>query len=159
RQSAGFPEQVMPHLVEALTAEHRAAIVFGSEPTGLSNETISRCHYLIEIPADMSYPVLNLAQAVAVCLYSLRVEWLKTTGETIERSADREAPAEFAAQERMFDQLRGALEKIHFLYGDKAKPLMHALRHLIGKARPSAMELKLLQGLARQIRWYVAEHS
>ena len=58
----------------------------------------------------------------------------------------------------MFDQLRTALEEIHFLYGDKAEPLMHAVRHLLGRARLSQMEVKVLQGLARQIRWYVAHH-
>jgi hypothetical protein len=30
---------------------------------------------------------------------------------------------------------------------------MHALRHLIGRAGPSPMELRLLDGLARQIEW------
>jgi tRNA/rRNA methyltransferase len=58
----------------------------------------------------------------------------------------------------MFRALQTALEEIHFLYGDKAEPLMHAVRHLLGKARLSEMETKLLLGLARQIRWYVAHH-
>jgi tRNA C32,U32 (ribose-2'-O)-methylase TrmJ len=47
--------------------------------------------------------------------------------------------------------------EIHFLYGDKADALMHAVRHLIGRAGPSAMETKVLMGLARQIRWFVRE--
>ena len=48
---------------------------------------------------------------------------------------------------------------IHFLYGGKAEPLMHAVRHLLGKARLNAMETKILLGLARQIRWHVANHT
>ena len=58
----------------------------------------------------------------------------------------------------MFHQLQTALEEIHFLYGDKAESLMHAVRHLLGKARLTEMETKVLFGLARQIRWYVANH-
>ena len=58
----------------------------------------------------------------------------------------------------MFAQLRDALERIHFLYGDKADALMHALRHLIGRAGPTAAEVEMLFGLARQIRWF-AEHG
>ena len=58
----------------------------------------------------------------------------------------------------MFRSLQTALEEIHFLYGDKAQSLMHAVRHLLGKARLSEMEVKLLLGLARQIRWHVAHH-
>jgi tRNA/rRNA methyltransferase len=62
------------------------------------------------------------------------------------------------SQEQMFQNLQTALEEIHFLYGDKADALMHALRHLLGKARLTDMEVKVLLGLARQIRWYVANH-
>ena len=58
----------------------------------------------------------------------------------------------------MFAQLQTALEEIHFLYGYKAEPLMHAVRHLLGKARLTEMETKILLGLARQIRWHVANH-
>jgi tRNA C32,U32 (ribose-2'-O)-methylase TrmJ len=47
---------------------------------------------------------------------------------------------------------------VHFLYGEKAGALMHGLRHLIGRAGPSPMEVRLLLGLARQLRWF-AEHG
>ena len=57
----------------------------------------------------------------------------------------------------MLDHLRRALEQIHFLYGDKADSLMHAVRRLIGKAAPTAAEIKLLHGLARQMEW-ISEH-
>ena len=55
----------------------------------------------------------------------------------------------------MFTRLRTALEEIHFLYGPKADSLMHALRHVLGRARLTPMEVDVLNGLARQIRWYV----
>ena len=60
-------------------------------------------------------------------------------------------PASFIAQERMFEHLRLALEKLHFLYGPKADSLMHAIRHLLGRAQPTVMELEILHGLAKQI--------
>ena len=50
-------------------------------------------------------------------------------------------------------QLRLGLEEIHFVWGEKADALMHGLRHLLGRAQPSPMEVKLLLGLARQLRW------
>jgi tRNA C32,U32 (ribose-2'-O)-methylase TrmJ len=50
-------------------------------------------------------------------------------------------------------------EAIHFVYGPKADSLMHALRHLIGRARPSRMEVEVLCGLARQVRWFVENKS
>jgi tRNA/rRNA methyltransferase len=151
RERAGTPDQVAPLLLEAL-AEGPVALVFGPEPTGLSNEEVTRCHSLIHIPTDPGYPALNLAQAVAICLYELRRAWLAQTA-TLPLA---EPAAPFADQERMFAHLRTALEEIHFLYGPKAETLMHGLRHLLGRARPTEMEVKLLLGLARQIRWYVA---
>src|SRR5205823_9758306 len=83
--------------------------------------------------------------------------WLKHTPD--DRTAEPDhVPASFEAQEHLFRQLRLALEELHFLYGDKADALMHAVRHLLGKARLSVMEVQVLLGLARQIRWYVANH-
>jgi tRNA/rRNA methyltransferase len=140
--------------VEALAADRPAALVFGPEPSGLTNDLVTRCHYLIESPADPAYPVLNLAQAVAVCLYELRKAWLRHD-EAAPPAADL---ATFAEQEVLFDRLRSALEEVHFLYGDKAAPLMHAVRHLLGRARLGTADVQLLHGLARQIRWYVAHH-
>src|SRR5579864_9195275 len=60
-QSAGPPDEVLPRLVDALETGP-AALVFGPEPTGLTNDEVSRCHFLIHIPADPTYLALNLAQ-------------------------------------------------------------------------------------------------
>jgi tRNA/rRNA methyltransferase len=148
RQSVGTPEDVAPHLLRVLPSGP-AALVFGPEPSGLTNEEIARCHFLIHIPTDPTYRALNLAQAVAICTYALRTAFLCHS----DGIAPPEPPAPFADQERMFEHLRAALIDLHFLYGDKADALMHALRHLIGRAGPTAMEVKLLHGLARQIEW------
>jgi len=53
----------------------RVALLFGSEKTGLSNEELSHCNFLLTIPmqqvAGARHLSLNLGQAVAVCLYEL----------------------------------------------------------------------------------------
>lgn len=152
RQILGTPEKILPHLLEFMP-RGPVALVFGPEPTGLSNAEISRCHYLIHIPTDPAYPALNLAQAVAICLYELRRLWLRSAAPAL----PAEPPAAFADQERMYEKLREGLEQIHFLYGEKADSLMHALRHLLGRAGPTAMEVDLLFGLARQLRWIAAQ--
>ncbi len=152
RQSVGTPEEVAPQLLRVLPSGP-VALVFGPEPSGLTNEEVARCHYLIHVPTDPAYPALNLAQAVAVCTYALRSAFLRQTAAL----ASAEPPAPYAEQERMFEHLRAALTDLHFLYGDKADPLMHALRHLIARAGPTAMEVKLLHGLARQIEWHVRQ--
>jgi tRNA C32,U32 (ribose-2'-O)-methylase TrmJ len=49
----------------------RAAILFGSEKRGLSNEDLSHCHWVLRIPTREEHGSMNLGQAVAVCLYEL----------------------------------------------------------------------------------------
>jgi tRNA/rRNA methyltransferase len=149
RQSVGAPEQVLPEVVDVM-AGGPVALVFGPESSGLTDAEVTRCHLLIHIPADPSYPALNLAQAVAICLYELRRAW-QTHGKPV--PSERPPLASFAMQELMFERLREGLEAIHFLYGAKADALMHGLQHLLGKARLTEMEVKLLLGLARQLRW------
>jgi tRNA/rRNA methyltransferase len=150
----GRPDEVLPSLVAALS-DAPCALVFGPEPSGLTNAEVARCHGLIRILTDSKYPSLNLSHAVAVCLYELRHLWLQAQGTAV---AATQKPAPFADQERMFDSLRDALEAVHFLWGTKSDSLMHAVRHLITRARPSPNEVRILFGLARQLRW-VAEHG
>jgi tRNA/rRNA methyltransferase len=154
QQSVGVPDAIMPAVAEALRQRRPAALVFGPEPNGLDNDIVTRCHHLICIPTTQDYPALNLAQAVAICLYELRTA-LAPAESTVKLNSPL---ATFAEQDQMFKHLQAALTEIHFLYGEKAEPLMHALRHLLGRARLSVMEVKLLLGLARQIRWHVAQH-
>jgi tRNA/rRNA methyltransferase len=152
RQFVGTPDEIAPRLIESMTSGP-VALVFGPEASGLSNAEVSRCHYLIHVPTDPQYPVLNLAQAVAICTYELRRHWLRrTAAPTLLPLAEASAP--FADQERAFEHLRQALEDVHFLWNEKADSLMHALRHLLGRAGPTPTEVDILHGLARQLRWF-----
>jgi len=150
----GRPEEVLPAVIETLP-DGPCALVFGPEPSGLSNAEVARCHGLVRVLTDSRCPSLNLSHAVAVCLYELRRLWLQSRGVAVP-STQKVAP--FADQERMFDSLRDALEGVHFLWGPKTDSLMHAVRHLVARARPSPNEVRILFGLARQLRW-VAEHG
>lgn len=151
------PEEVLAEYAAEL-ATTKAALVFGPEPSGLTNAEIARCHHLIHIPTAATYPALNLAQAVTVCLY----EWhrqvrLRFRAGGLMPTSASEPPADHAMQERMFAQLREGLEAIHFLYGERADTLMHGVRQLLGRAKPTEQEVRILFGLARQLKW-IARH-
>lgn len=125
-----------------------AAIVFGPEPSGLTNEEIGHCQAVWQIPTAPAYNSLNLAQAVAITLYELfAANAVDTADANVEPAASHEE------QERLFAHLREALEAIHFLYGPKADPLMHAMRQMLSRANLTSQEVKILHGLARQILW------
>ncbi len=147
RQTVGPPEQIAQ-----LFPPGRVALVFGPEPSGLTNDEILRCPHLIHIPTNETCPALNLAQSVAICLYELqRVR--------LERERCPASPvASLDEQHRMFAKLEESLRQVRYLRGVRGEALMHALRHLLSRAQPSPMEVRLLLGLARQLRW-VAERT
>jgi tRNA/rRNA methyltransferase len=171
-QAVTTPRQLMPQLARDLQRTE-VALVFGPERTGLRTDEVTRCHFLLHIPSAPAYPVLNLAQAVAVCLYELYQavtdERPPPAGEAatsatsltmaVPTAAGRDADvASFELQERLYARWQEALEAIHFLWNEKAAAQMHAIRHVLGRSRPSTMEVQVLLGVARQILWYV-EHK
>jgi TrmH family RNA methyltransferase len=60
-----------PIIQEKLARGSRVALVFGSEKRGLTRDDLALCHHLVEVPTHPAQPSMNLAQAVAVCLYEL----------------------------------------------------------------------------------------
>jgi tRNA/rRNA methyltransferase len=155
--TTGSVAEKMPELFAASGAGP-VAVVFGPEPHGLSNEQVSRCNGMVQIPVDAEYGSLNLAQAVAICCYELRKAWSKAENDARGRpEVPARSVAPFADQERMFEHLREAMTAIGYLWGEKADSLMHAIRHLVGRSQPTPQEVKLLHGLARQMLW-AAKH-
>jgi tRNA/rRNA methyltransferase len=150
RQSVVTPAQAAQQLVRDLN-NGPVALVFGPEPVGLSNDEIRQCQSLIHIPTHSRYPALNLAQAVAVCLYQLHETWRTRTPEPATPVANHEE------LERAWQALEQGLHAIGYLRGSRGPALLHALRHLLSRARPSPMEARLLLGLGRQMQWRAAQ--
>jgi TrmH family RNA methyltransferase len=71
RRKPEQPVVPLPMLRPLIQKQEKIALVFGPEKRGLTREDLSLCHYLVEIPTHPSQPSVNLAQAVAVCLYEL----------------------------------------------------------------------------------------
>lgn len=143
---AGTPPDVFPRFVEALAAG-KCALVFGPEPHGLANEELARCHGLLFLPTEPAYTSLNLSLAVGIALYELRNASLAQS-ESLARPA-----AAFADFDRAMAHLHAALTDVRFLFGQNAEALMHAFRHMVGRARPTDQEVKMLHGLARQLEY------
>ena len=148
RDMCGPVRQIVPKIAEQL-ALGRCALVFGPEPTGLTNAEIAMCHGLIQIPTAEANPSLNLSHAVAICLYELH----EATARAETPPPDAEAMPSFADLERAFAHLRQGLESIHFLYDTRADHQFAAVRYLLNRAKPSLRELRWLHGMARQMCW------
>lgn len=131
------------------------AFVFGNERTGLSNEHVERCSALAHIPANPAYSSLNLAQAVQVLAYELRMAYLAdaraaaTLARADEEAAGARAPNEDI--ERMYVHLENALIALGFLDPANPKKLMSRLRRLFARAGLEREEVNIIRGIAKHI--------
>jgi tRNA (cytidine32/uridine32-2'-O)-methyltransferase len=131
----------------------RLAVVFGPEASGLTDAELAQCHQRVHIPADPEHPSLNLAQAVLLVSYELRLASLRA-GDGEEAAGARDPPPAAAAElEAALDDLRRALLAVGYLSKDNPDAVLSELRALLARAGPSAREISLLRGLARQVLW------
>jgi len=141
------PREAARRLVDA-AENHPVALVFGRERTGLENEELQRCHAAVCIPANPGYSSLNLAAAVQVLTYELRVEMLSRTA-AVEPNvpADHELPASADEMEHYFVHLAQALDAIDFYKGKAPEIVLMRLRRLYLRAAPDSRELRILHGI------------
>ena len=141
------PREAARLLVDA-AAEHPVAVVFGRERTGLENDELQRCHAAVCIPANPGYSSLNLAAAVQVLAYEVRVEMLSRQEVAVPVvPADHELPASADEMERYFTHLAQALDAIDFHKGKAPDIVLMRLRRLYLRAAPDARELRILHGI------------
>lgn len=127
------------------------ALVFGRERTGLENEELQLCHAAVHIPANPAYSSLNLASAVQVLSYELRMAALAAGGIGADPGERREPPASHAQMEGFFGQLGQALDAIDFHKGRVPEAAMHKLRRLFLRAELDEREVRLLRGVLADV--------
>lgn len=161
-QPLELPEVALPWLLPPTPAESfAAALIFGPEDRGLSNDELVYAQRWVRIPASDSYPSLNLAQAVAVCAYLLHrgaiAEVLDQAFPTVGVAATAGHLAPLEQMEGFYQDLEIVLLKIGYLYPHTAASRMAKLRRLLHRAGPDRQELAMLRGVLRQINWAVSQ--
>jgi tRNA/rRNA methyltransferase len=147
----------------------RVALLFGSEKTGLSNEEMSHCNFLLTIPmqpcADVRHASMNLGQAVAVCLY----EFVRDESEPRKLARDgpqslagdpanspaAESPTTAADLERLTTLLAETLEKSGYLRRHPANCEPAQLRRLLRRMAADATDAPIWMGIFRQLLWKI----
>jgi TrmH family RNA methyltransferase len=126
---------------------HEVALLFGRERYGLTNEEMMRCQYLVNIPANPEYSSLNLAQAVQIMAYELRMAALGVADVSLP-PLDWD-PVDDGQLELFFEHLEQTLLDIRFLNPKQPKKLMMRLRRLFNRARPDQNEINILRGILK----------
>jgi tRNA/rRNA methyltransferase len=147
-----FAGRVMPVRDAAREAVARArdgevALVFGTEMSGLSNEELAQCGIAATIPANPDYASLNLAAAVQVVAYEMR---MAAGGREVWR-APRFAPATHDDVESLHAHVQRTLADMRFLDPARPRMLMPRLRRLFGRAGLEREEVNILQGILARI--------
>ena len=125
------------------------AIIFGREHAGLTNEELLKCHYHINIPSNPEYSSLNLAQAVQIITYELRMRLLAPKIEVALRQ-DEYATAEEV--EQFYEHLKEVFIEIQFLKASNPRRLMQRVRRLFNRVSLEKMEVNLLRGMLSQVQ-------
>lgn len=139
------PREAASRVLAAARAGEEVALVFGSERIGLENDDIKHCHAAVLIPSDPAFPSLNLAQAVQVLAYELRMAALAGTMPLAAQKND--PPASNAELEAFFEHLAQTLDAIDFHKGRSPRTVLLRLRRLYLRAALDQRELRMLHGI------------
>ena len=150
RRRLDWPERDARGAAEvAATSGETVAFLFGRERTGLSNEELDACHYLLHVPTAADYGSLNLAQAVQIVAYELRMVNLAAS----EPAAPAEPMPAHEDMARFYEHLEQSLTDIGFLDPANPRLLMRRLRRFFNRSRPTALELNILRGILKAAQW------
>lgn len=127
------------------------ALLFGAETSGLTTAEVSKCQMIIHIPANPEFSSLNLASAVQVMAYELRMALI----EQDEPIPPLGSPANFNELELLYAHLEQVMIASDFLDPQKPRLLMQRIRRLFGRARLEKEEVQILRGILTALgkRW------
>lgn len=151
-----LPWLLNPHL--------ESALIFGAEDRGLSNDELQYAQRFVCIQSNPDYPSLNLAQAVAICVYELYQSWLtisnhpaqtKIALSSILEDLQPITNASLDLLEGYYQHLEAVLLEIGYLYPHTAPVKMEKFRRMYNKANLQPEEVAMLRGILRQVRWAI----
>jgi len=143
-------------LLRAHLKRERAALLFGSEKFGLSNEHLSRCQWTLTIPTDPDCPSLNLGQAVAVCCYELA---RAPASAPRAPARPRLGRATAAQSQRMVEKLLALLDAAGYINPLTRRSQRLKIRRLVERLEISTDDARVLEGMLRQIAWKLDRQS
>ncbi|MFK0086785.1 tRNA (cytosine(32)/uridine(32)-2'-O)-methyltransferase TrmJ [Pseudomonas sp. NPDC090755] len=144
------PRECGAKVIEEAAQGMEIALVFGREHAGLTNEELQRCHFHVHIPSNPDFSSLNLAAAVQVLAYEVRMAWLAVEGQAPKVQKPEASTEELATMdemERFYEHLEKTLVEIGFLDPQKPRHLMPRLRRLYGRSSVNRSEMSILRGI------------
>ncbi|MGE8654412.1 MULTISPECIES: RNA methyltransferase [unclassified Acinetobacter] len=144
-------------------SKQEVAVVFGREDRGLTNEELAMANYHVTIPVNTEYGVLNVAQAIQVICYEMRMAALGLTELTsnpdanmhVTKDIDMEWDEPLVTHEMMeqfYPHIEKMLAEIEFMDPKNPRLLPLRLRRLFGRIQLDRMEYHLLRGIFSRVQ-------
>ncbi|EOX4259305.1 tRNA (cytosine(32)/uridine(32)-2'-O)-methyltransferase TrmJ [Vibrio cholerae] len=131
--------------------QHSVAMVFGRERTGLTNDELQLCHYHVCVPANPEYSSLNLAMAVQLLSYEVRMAYLALQQSSQSSTLQEEYPRH-QELERFYAHLEQVIMQTEFISAQQPGQVMNKLRRMFTRARPEAKEINILRGILTSVQ-------
>lgn len=135
--------------------QYPVALVFGTEMSGLTTVEVSKCQIVVHIPANPDYSSLNLASAVQVMAYELRMALPEL--ESLPPAA--RVAAEFNEVELLYRHLERVAISSDFLDPREPKRFMQRMRRLFARARLEKEEVSILRGVLSALEKRIQSHQ
>ena len=157
RRNYRRPREAASEVLQAVGSGEDVALVFGREDRGLSNDQLDHCDRVVVIPTDPDHSSLNLAQAVLVLAYEIRLaaEADRNFKEP-RRSAARASREELEA---VFAEGEASLAAVDFFKTQKPTPVLRTLREVAGRADLDEREAALFKAMAHEVRNFMARQG
>jgi len=140
----------------AAAGQGQAALVFGREDRGLHTEELDLCRRFVTIPTEESLPSMNLAQAVAVCLYEVTLAAGEAAGKGRKR---RRKSAPTQSVEAMYGHMRQTLLDVGYLDPQNPDHVLRTFRRIFARAGLNERDVQVLQGLWSRLDWVEGERK
>ena len=139
--------------VWAEAQKHKVALLFGREDRGLTNDELQKCHYHVHIPSNPEYSSLNLATAVQVLAYEIRMASLANENGDLPDLAEWDQPLVNAEDlENFHNHLAETMAELDFYDPENPKQLLTRMRRLFNRLRMDQMEVSILRGLLSAVQ-------
>jgi tRNA (cytidine32/uridine32-2'-O)-methyltransferase len=129
----------------------QTALVFGSERVGLDNEELLRCNYHVCVPTVEDFSSLNLAAAVQIFTYELRLAAISGCFSETDKHVSKETVTA-KELEGLYRHIEETIIAVQFLDPKNPRKIMTRLRRIISRARIDKNDLDLLRGMLKAIQ-------
>jgi len=144
------PEYAIGDIKHHLRDNHKCAILFGPERTGLENEDIVLCNAIINIPTNPEFSSLNIAQSLVVIAY----EWFRQNHDvkSLAIHTGKSVPATKEEENALFEHLEKELAASNFFKSEEKRPgMMQNIRNFLIRARFTDQDIRTLRGIIRAL--------